>query len=253
MALHITKILNLYMYQNEKSSWTNPAPRKVSILSYQLDGQYDHLFDFGTLKVKSNHIFNISPHDTYAVRRIEKGTSICVTFVSDPPLQTELIDCNDDPRFAILFRKLLTYRNIGIESNYYMALSIIYEIIGLIEKQKASEYLPIAMKNHFSEVHDYLLNHFYDSNLDLTAFPKKFGLSDKYFREKFRSLYGSTPTQYLISLRLNEAAKLLSEGFLSISEVAETVGIPDVYYFSRLFKKKFSVSPSQFSVSEYVV
>ena len=246
MPVNIIKLLNIYTYQSDKASWTNYDPRKINIISYQVDGRYDHSFDFGTIKVKKDCIFNISPLDPYSVCKIEKGSSICVTFLSEPLIETELVDCSDDPRFSILFKKLLKYRNIDIEFNYYMAMSIIYEIIALKDDKKRGEYLPTSVKSGFSKVHDYLLNNFYDSNINLTNIHKELGVSDKYFREKFRSLYGYTPTQYLISLRLNEAAKLLSEGFLNINEVAEAVGIPDAYYFSRLFKKKFNVSPSKF-------
>ena len=78
----------------------------------------------------------------------------------------------------------------------------------------------------------------------------QYGISDKYFREQFKKLYGSTPTQYLLGLRLSEAAKLISEGILDISEVAEAVGFSNIYYFSRMFKKRFLCAPSYFRGSE---
>ncbi len=249
MINHINKILNIYTYQNDKSNWSNTSSRNINIMSYQLDGRYDHTFDFGRLEVKKDHIFNISPSDSYTVHKIESGKSICVTFTSDVPLKTELFDCSNNPRFAVLFKKLLTYRSLGIESNYYMALSIIYEILYLINKKNSSSVSTDASRYGFTQTLEYIHNNFYDSKLETTEFIEKSGLCDKYFRETFKKLYGSTPTQYLINLRLNEAAKLLSQGILSVTEVAETVGFTDVYYFSRLFKKKFSVSPSKFILS----
>ena len=247
MVNHVLELRNIYTYQNDRESWTTLGNRKVNIMSYQLSGRYEHRFGSALLDVKPNHVFNIGAQEAYSVKRIEKGTSVCFTFVSETPIQTELIDCTDDPRLALLFKKLLTYRNVSLKTNYCMALSVIYEIMSLLEEKRAPQYVPSSKKSSFSEVRDYLMNHFYDSRLDLASFHQKMGISDRYFREEFRKLYGSTPTQYLISLRMNEAAKLLSEGVLNVSEIAETVGIPDVYYFGRLFKKKFSVSPGRFS------
>lgn len=246
MINHITKIHNIYTYQNDKSGWTNAMQRNINIMSYQLDGQYDHAFDFGTLKVKENCIFNISAVDAYSVRKVKSGTSICVTFTSDVPIKTQLINCESDPRFSVLFRKLLNYRSIRTENNYYKALSIIYEILSLINQKTASDVLSTPKHDIFAKTHEYLLNNYYNCEINLSNFSKESGLSDKYFRESFKKLYGSTPTQFLINLRLKEAAKLLSQGLLSVGEVAENVGFTDVYYFSKLFKKKFSVPPSKF-------
>jgi len=44
--------------------------------------------------------------------------------------------------------------------------------------------------------------------------------------------------------RLNLAAKLLCETEDSINAIAEKVGIPDIFYFSKLFKNNFNLAPS---------
>lgn len=42
--------------------------------------------------------------------------------------------------------------------------------------------------------------------------------------------------QYISDIRISAAQKLLKEGTMKISEVAETSGYSDVYYFSKKFK-----------------
>ena len=91
-----------------------------------------------------------------------------------------------------------------------------------------------------------LLNNFSDPALDTSVFAGKYGFSGKYFRERFRELFGSTPTQYLITLRLNEAARLLSNGTHNVKQAALAAGFSDIYYFGRLFKKRFKCPPSNF-------
>lgn len=52
-------------------------------------------------------------------------------------------------------------------------------------------------------------------------------------------------SEYLENYRMNQARLLLRTTPLSITDVAEQVGIPDIYYFSKLYKKFYRVSPSK--------
>lgn len=243
MNINLQNLLSIYTYKSERKSWSSKTPRPVSVVSYQVDGHYDHTFPFGVLEVKKDCIFTINPKDPYVVERVTDGYSICFTFNSDTPIPTELIDCSADPRFLILFRKLLKYKNLSDESTYYMAQSVAYEILALIAEKRNAGYYQVSKNKPFIELRDYLTENFGDSTLDVNALTEKYGFSDKYFRERFRELFGSTPTQYLIGLRLNEAARLLLGGSHTVGEVAEAVGFSDIYYFSRLFKKRFGCPP----------
>lgn len=64
----------------------------------------------------------------------------------------------------------------------------------------------------------------------------------KVFKEKT----GKTIHRYQMDIRLNRAITLLSEGRISVSEVALTVGYDNFSYFSRLFKNRTGVSPKEY-------
>ncbi|MHA6530501.1 helix-turn-helix transcriptional regulator [Paenibacillus sp. BAC0078] len=57
---------------------------------------------------------------------------------------------------------------------------------------------------------------------------------------------GTTPLQYVLHLRLEEAKKLLGETVLSIPEIAERVGIRDSNYMIRLFSGRFGITPGAY-------
>lgn len=246
LNINIGELTNVYTFKSDKKNWANKVPRALSIVSYQVDGQYDHTFPFGVLQVKKDHVFTINPKDVYTVEQIASGESICFTFFSKVEIPTELIDCTADPRFSVLFRKLLKYKNLNHEGTYYMALSVAYEILALIAEKRDSRYYQISKNIPYIEARDYLTENFGDNSLCIKSLHEKYGVSDKYFRDRFRELFGSTPTRYLIELRLSAAARLLSSGTHSVSKVAEMVGFSDVYYFSRLFKKRFLCPPTSF-------
>ena len=66
------------------------------------------------------------------------------------------------------------------------------------------------------------------------------------FRQKFKKLKGMSPIEYKNYLRITKAAELLKSGEYTITEAAQTVNIPDIYYFSKLFKKHFLTSPREY-------
>ena len=77
-------------------------------------------------------------------------------------------------------------------------------------------------------------------------------LSPVYISKIFKSETGETPINYLISLRMEKAGKLLEENpMLSIQKVADEVGYDDAYHFSKLFKKYYGISPVYYKRNNY--
>lgn len=72
------------------------------------------------------------------------------------------------------------------------------------------------------------------------------GLSVSHFRTLFRQTTGYSVVQYRNYLRVTRARDLLlMSNNYTVGQVAELVGIPDLFYFSRLFKQYIGVPPSQ--------
>ncbi|MDB5089892.1 MAG: AraC-type DNA-binding protein [Mucilaginibacter sp.] len=65
-----------------------------------------------------------------------------------------------------------------------------------------------------------------------------------HFLANFKALYGLTPHQYIINLRLQKAYQLLKEQHYSVSRVCYTVGFESLQSFSSLFRRRFKISPS---------
>jgi len=69
------------------------------------------------------------------------------------------------------------------------------------------------------------------------------GMSLRNFCEAFHKQVGCPPRQFVIRQRLQMACALMAGSELTISEIADRVGYQDLYYFSRLFRKKTGMSP----------
>jgi len=68
-------------------------------------------------------------------------------------------------------------------------------------------------------------------------------LSRSHFCYRFARQYGIPPLEYAMRLRLHRAANLLGNPELAIYQVAEMVGYTDALYFSRVFRKRYGMSP----------
>jgi AraC-like DNA-binding protein/ABC-type glycerol-3-phosphate transport system substrate-binding protein len=83
----------------------------------------------------------------------------------------------------------------------------------------------------------------YNSRLTLDEIATHVSLSPTHLKRLFKVNTGTSCVDYIIRLRLARAVDLLENTSYTISEIARQVGYDDPYYFSRLFKKKHSVSP----------
>lgn len=71
-------------------------------------------------------------------------------------------------------------------------------------------------------------------------------LSDYHFLRTFKAVFGESPYQYVLRLRLQKAVDLLRYGSLSIGEIAIICGFDEVQAFTKLFRKQHGLGPMRF-------
>lgn len=84
-------------------------------------------------------------------------------------------------------------------------------------------------------------------SFDMEEYLKSLPYSYDYLRRAFKAETGSTPLVFLTALRLEYAAARLRCGKTEIKTLSKEVGISDPLYFSRMFKKRFFLSPSDYA------
>ncbi len=146
-----------------------------------------------------------------------------------------------------------TERAIYWEGRYAMLKSYLVQLILLILRQQATpvkkdgiySFESMNRKYVVERLLDYLELH-YSEKISLDDIAENMYLSPFYVSRLFKSETGDTPIRHLINIRLEKAkAALESGGSESIQEIAASVGYDDAYHFSKLFKKRYGISPSQ--------
>lgn len=127
-------------------------------------------------------------------------------------------------------------------------LKTAYSILLLLLKEKRPSYTPLSKRQKIKPAIDFLIKNYTHSikNDDLA---KLTGFSTIYFRKIFTECFGISPITYLHKLRIKKAKEILRSDYDSIADIAESLGYPDVYDFSRTFKKHVGISPTQYAKS----
>lgn len=90
----------------------------------------------------------------------------------------------------------------------------------------------------------YIENHL-DEQLDFKVIAEQCSFSINHFRTIFKDVTGFSPVSYVNRLRIIRACEYMQKDKLSMREAAELVGIYDINYFSRLFRKIMGFAPSK--------
>lgn len=152
-------------------------------------------------------------------------------------------------KVIILLRLLQDY----VRSHYlliaknYLSTSVLCEInnqsssILSREDKMAASY----QKQLYNDILDYIKYHIHQ-DLKVNDIAEHFGYNGKYLSHTFKKIVGMTLKQYIIKIKMEEAAFLLSDTNLSIKEISDALGYSDNHNFMKLFKRQMGMTPSEY-------
>ncbi|WP_423127747.1 AraC family transcriptional regulator [Gaoshiqia sp. Z1-71] len=85
-----------------------------------------------------------------------------------------------------------------------------------------------------------------DRQIDLEQIARDHHIGYSYFRKMFKSYTGIAPHQYHLELKIMRSKELLLSTDKSIKEISFELGFQSIHYFSRIFKNKVGINPSEF-------
>ncbi|WP_372009200.1 helix-turn-helix domain-containing protein [Paenibacillus chitinolyticus] len=97
----------------------------------------------------------------------------------------------------------------------------------------------------FERVSNYM-QEYYDQSLTIASLAEQNNVNRNRLSYVFRTHAGMGPAEYLLKYRLNMAQRMLFTSDVPVQQIAQAVGIADPFYFSRVFKKQFGISPTKY-------
>ncbi len=98
---------------------------------------------------------------------------------------------------------------------------------------------------HFEDMLSYIETRLHEK-LRLKALARQFYMNPNYCCHLFNKHLGKTFSEHLTELRMKEASRILLNKHLTIDEVGRQAGYPDYFYFNKVFKKFYGVTPSEY-------
>ncbi|MBE7050604.1 MAG: AraC family transcriptional regulator [Ruminococcaceae bacterium] len=136
------------------------------------------------------------------------------------------------------------YKYAGIRS---AVLSLVLHLARYHTEDKTKEKKRVSGKvlENMRIAIGYIKTH-YTENITIDMVCKEAGLSKYHFAREFKRIIGVTPVNYINSLRIEKAKKMLLSGECSICEVQEKCGFDNASYFTALFRKVTGMTPTVF-------
>jgi len=213
----------------------------------------------------NEHIFHLNAGDAFLIPagkvsyyEASKEDPWCYTWINFMGINSQmylyqLLTSNDDI-YIIHSLDTMKYKNCIFDifsilgtptSQYFQANGILYKIMAMLFQDIEFQESSWDKNSVIDEVKFYLdIN--YAEKIKLQDVAKAYGIHPNYLTRIFHEKYGASPKQYLMDLKLKKAGRLLATTKLNISIIASSLGFDDQLSFSKYFKKKFGVSPSEY-------
>lgn len=91
--------------------------------------------------------------------------------------------------------------------------------------------------------------HLSDPDLNMDLLTQEVGISRAQLHRKMKEITGISTSEFIRNLRLEQAARLIKEKKINITQVAYSVGFNNQTHFSTVFKKHFGITPTEYAES----
>lgn len=117
--------------------------------------------------------------------------------------------------------------------------SVLYRIVAEMLVSRPSH-------SHYARRAQNYIRTMYMQDISVEGIADSLSLNRRYLSHLFKTRYGVTMQEYLVTVRLEAAARLLEEGY-TVAESAQLSGYRDSFNFSKMFHRRYGVSPRAYA------
>jgi len=228
----------------------NPSGRKTSGLGYILSGSCVYKWENRSFKAEEGDLLFLPRGSIYSMDIISEYSYIFVNFdfigTDMYAFVPEVYKIRNSAALHGIFHRILKVYNAKPPEYYAECMSLLYSVFMHVQREKSAPYMPFSKRQSIAQAADYMHNSYTDPRTSVAGAASAAGMSVTHFRRLFRAVYSVCPSDYLNELRISSAKELLAVSGINIGDIAEKCGFSSLYYFSRLFRQKTGITPSEY-------
>lgn len=245
-SVRVTEIYRVFdgdMRRGEIDNRNNP--RKSHGLVYFLTGEVKYEFSDRSFTASKGSVVYLPAGGCYFMKIRERSAFICLDFdlLSDTLGVTGEVYRGLSPAVSEKFEQMLSCWYKREVSCLADILSACYRVISLCIQSVNKRY---ARSEALSRATAVILSEFTSHTLTVRDVAARSGVSEAHLRRIFRAELGISPMSYVNHLRFERSKNLLRESNITVAEISRISGFSDPYYFSREFKHRFGVNPTEY-------
>ncbi len=159
-------------------------------------------------------------------------------------------DCHVDPTaFRDILQKIIDHPHLSYSSEIYrLSLAIQALSLAIESYEKSQEARPernmLTVDDYVNYAVEYIQNNY--AHVRIGDVAEYLGLNRTYMTSIFKRKMLLSPQEFLMQVRMDHARDMLQQTDFSIRAISGEVGYEDQLTFSKIFKKKFGVSPEKY-------
>lgn len=223
-------------------------------LHFILEGELLLEYDEKRVLLKKGDLFCLFPYTTYTYSRHSNAIPLRMAWLAlDGDQIAEAVHRLTITKAAPYLEKIvdakvkgILHRILGLQAQpVSKELTELSELYRLLDRLTQLNAVPIVKTDPewLNKSIEYLQLH-YTEHLKIEELARFAGVNRTYYSMQFTKRTGLSPMQYLQRLRMDKGAQLLRVTSLAVTEIALTLGYPDLYSFTRAFKNYYGVAPS---------
>lgn len=237
----LSKIHNLSIISSPGGKFIEMKNRKYYGLSFCIKGQITYTQNGKTfISTKSNAVLLPKGGD-YSLISNADGFFPLINF------DCTGIDCDEIALFSLQnpepfiqdFNKLselFLYKNNQL---------LIFSIFNGMLYRLAQEQIP--QNDILYHAINYIKKNISNPELSNLLVSQNANISEVYLRKLFAAKYNTSPKQYILDMRIQKAKHLLANSPYSITAIGTECGFSSLYIFSRCFKNRVGISPTEYA------
>lgn len=236
--------------QCDKGYAFGPAVRNFYLIHYVYGGKGELHINQKTYKIHAGQYFIIYPKQTAYYKADEKDPWFYRWIEFDGSFSEKLMTVagftndnhliNDDNNVGEALKNII---DLGW-SDYELIMSYFWFFIAALTKGKLLKKDENTAETYISNAKNYIQSNIH-KRITVSEIAQFLNIDRSHLTRIFKSICDISTKQYIINLKMEMASQSLKKSNMTIKEVANSVGYDNQMEFSKLFKKHYYVTPTQ--------